>query len=1437
MEPRVFPTGERPNPNVLYSVQQSLNGGVNLGNWTHFGPLNGNLHGGIGRVNCIAFHPDNSSIMLAGAPAGGVWKSTDGGVTWTTNTDLLPNLGVSDIAYDPIHPDTIYLATGDRDAADTYSIGLLKSVDGGATWQTTGMSYTVQQSRRIGGVYVNPKNTQEVVVATRSGIYKSTDGAATFSLAQGGSWQMLTYAPTSSDTLYAGSNIGGNISRSTDAGSTWTALSNGLPVSGVSRVELATTADDPNYVYAVFSASNNGLYGVYRSTDAGSTWTQQLAGSSKNLLHWDANPSGNTSAGSSGGQGWYDLAIAVSPVNKNIVYVGGVNVWRSTNGGSTWSLSAHWYGGGGAAFTHADQHKFVFKPGTGTLYLGNDGGVYSTADGNSYSSLNDGLHITQYYRIDGSESDAEIVIGGAQDNGTHLFDNPNWDRVRGGDGMDNAIAETNSNVMYAAFQYGSFGKSTNRGQSFNANFNLPPNGSGQWVTPFVIDPNDDNILYAGYNQLWKSTNAGASFAATSSSISGSTNSGIDVIAVSKSNSSVIYIAINNSVYKSSNGGSSWTLITGNISNTRTVTDIAISDVDENHIWITKSGYDANAKVFESFNAGTTWTNVTGSLPNLPVNTIIHQDGTNGSIYVGTDIGVYYMDAGATDWVAYMSGLPNVIVNDLEIHYGTGKIKAGTYGRGMWESPLASSFLGKPQAGFTANPSTLCSISDTISLTDESLFLPTSWTWDIYPTTFNYVNGTNSSSQHPEVVFSANGSYTVQLIVQNNSGADTIVKVGAIGVGGLPLSFSEDFTNGMSEDFLVVNPDGGITWADHSAGAGSVFMDFFNYSSVGAKDELLMPVLDFTGFNNVELVYDVAYRTYPNAVDSLNIYVSTDCGASWALLDARGEDGTLNFATGTAMTTMFTPTVASDWRTDTLDLSAYSGMSSVRIKFEGVSDYGNNLYLDNINVTGSVNAAPVADFYVNDTTCEGTDVYFYNTSGVLGQTYSWTFSGGTPSTSTSPNPIVNYTTSGTYDVSLVVGNSVGNDSVYKTSAIVVESSSTPSVAVSANATAICQGEDIEFYAAPVNGGASGAINWYVNGVQRGLSGDTITLNQLSNGDTVVAVLQSSEKCAFPRVVSSADYIVTVRALPTVDAGSYSAICIGESPIVLSGTPAGGSFSGNGVSGSSFDPSTAGVGTHAITYEYTDANGCSNTDVVNISVQTPPTVFLSGSTFCESDPSKAVSGGFPFGGTYTLNGNTITQVDPSALGVGKHYFEYTFDNGTCEGVAGDTITVLAAPSNPTITVDWGILTCDLVGYQYQWLNSNGTPISGETDRVFYPSTPGDYAVRVRAGSSCSATSAYVTIENVSVEERMAGKIDLRVFPNPTSDFVNLSFTLDDQEEVQVELVDVTGRTILIENRGELLGENRVTLDLKPYASGVYFVKLTVGDVTMTKRVVRE
>lgn len=680
-EQRVFPSGQFPARTQLYDEYRevvSRRGGSRsaVANWTEIGPeTSPGGYSGLGRLNCVRINPLDPTAIWVGAAAGGLWKSMNGGVTWSTTTDELPSLGVTDIAFDPLNPSIIYIATGDGDASDDYSVGVMKSTDAGSTWLATGLSWTTSDGVLLNRIIVKPDDPG-ILIAAGTGIHRSTDGGSTWEEVMSTRIYDVELKPGSPETMYASGNLG-NILRSTDAGVSWTALTNGLPAGG-RRVALAVSPSEPDYLYALISNSNSGFLGVYRSTDSGDSWS--LRSNSPNLLGW--SQSGNDT----GGQGWYDLAIAVSPLDPEEVYTGGVNIWKSVNGGSTWSISTMWYAVGGIPNVHADQHDLFFVPGTGTLYAGNDGGIYRTTDGGEdWDWLGEGLRITQFYRFGNSRTDADKILAGAQDNGTKLSNDFSWSDHIGGDGMESLIDYSDPLIMYGTLYYGSIYRTMNGG----ANWTTISNGiseTGGWITPYVIDPVDPQTLYGAYQHVWKTTNRGTTWSIISDFSIGT----LSHIAISQSNPSTIYAGNGGFLYRTTDGGATnWTQMT-RPPGFGTITDIEVHQTDPNHIWATLSGYFDGQKVSESFDGGLTWTNISGTLPNIPTNCILYQHDSPDRIYVGTDLGVWYRDLTMEDWTEYNDGLANVTVTELEIQYATNKLRAATYGRGVWESDVVMS---------------------------------------------------------------------------------------------------------------------------------------------------------------------------------------------------------------------------------------------------------------------------------------------------------------------------------------------------------------------------------------------------------------------------------------------------------------------------------------------------------------------------------------------------------------------------------------------------------------------------------------------------------------------------------------------------------------------------------------------------------------------------
>ncbi|PLX04143.1 MAG: hypothetical protein C0595_04515, partial [Marinilabiliales bacterium] len=774
-EKRVNPvTGEFPEVYAMERFEEYLknNDGQRSvsGNWTSMGPSSsGGGYAGIGRINCVGFNPTDDDKIYVGAAAGGIWKTTDGGSSWTAIGDDNAALGVSDIiVIDGVSDDIIYMATGDRDASDTYSVGVLKSIDGGSTWTTTGLNWTQSQYYIINRLIMDPNDNDIMYAATNGGLYKTTNGAVSWSQISTTTFKDLEFNPSNSTMLYA-SDGWGEIYRSTNSGSSWTSVHS---ESGGRNTRIAVSADNSSNVYVVMANSNSGLHGIFKSTDSGATFTQVFSGGTANLMDWACDGSG------SGGQGWYDLCLAADPNDADILFVGGVNTWKSTDGGSTWNISNHWAGtcGGQATTVHADKHYLAFQNGTSTLFECNDGGIYKTSNsGNSWSDITNTIVISQIYRIGVAQSVSNDVICGLQDNGTKSQENGSWDDVIGGDGMDCAIDPNNANIQYGELYYGNIKKTTNHWNTYNTISN-GISGSGAWVTPYVIDPNNSQILYVGYDDLHKSTNQGNSW----TQISSWGGSNLQSLAVAPSNSQYIYTATYSTMYKTSDGGTNWTNITSGlpVSNS-SITFISVKNDDPNTVWVSISGFNSHG-VYQTTNGGSSWTNISTGLPQLPVNNVIQNrlNTTENELYAATDVGVY-VKVGSANWTAFYSGLPNVNVREVEIYYddavpSNSKIRAGTYGRGLWESDLYTAPL-PPVSDFIAD-NTIPTTVDTVHFTDLTTNNPTSWAWTITPTTFTYIEGTDANSQNPIAIFNDPGFYTVELIATNANGSSTETKV-------------------------------------------------------------------------------------------------------------------------------------------------------------------------------------------------------------------------------------------------------------------------------------------------------------------------------------------------------------------------------------------------------------------------------------------------------------------------------------------------------------------------------------------------------------------------------------------------------------------------------------------------------------------------------------
>lgn len=526
-----------------YKTTKSIN---NNGNWAPIGPFswtNGDTgyNPGNGRINAITVDPTNSNIIYACAASGGVWKSNDAGQTWNTTTDNLIVLGTSDIAINPLNTNILYLATGDRDGLDTYGVGVLKSADAGATWQPTGL-YNEQPSASliINCLAINPENPNIIFAGTNSGLFRTEDSGDNWDeIINYGNFKQVKFNLNNPNTVYA--TDANSFFRSYNNGLSFTEITEGMPTSS-SRIVMDVTAADSNYIYLLVAGQSSKFKGVFQSVDGGSSFTKKVGIDEINLLGYNMDGADEAT------QAWYDLAIAVSPINPLEIYTGGINVWKSTNGGSDWEISTHWYYSQPNNYSHADIHSLDFY--NNKLYCGSDGGAFVKNNNDIWNNISSGLNITQIYKFSNSDISTDMISIGAQDNGSNVLKNNIWKHVMGADGMNTIIDYNLPSICYASYQYGNILKSTNNGESMLQIF-APDDydESSGWVTPYVLSKANSNTMYVGCENIYKTTNGGGTWESTTDLY------GVEfrVMAISQSNENYVYAYNGSSFIKTNNG--------------------------------------------------------------------------------------------------------------------------------------------------------------------------------------------------------------------------------------------------------------------------------------------------------------------------------------------------------------------------------------------------------------------------------------------------------------------------------------------------------------------------------------------------------------------------------------------------------------------------------------------------------------------------------------------------------------------------------------------------------------------------------------------------------------------------------------------------------------------------------------------------------------------
>ncbi len=661
--------------------------GIGGSRWVSLGPTNG-----AGRMTAVAPHPTRIGTVYAGAAGGGVWKTEDGGATWTPLTEDLPDLSVGALAIAPSSPDTIYLGTGEGGFGGFIpGIGLLTSSDAGATWT---LPETIL-ARSFFRISVHPSRPQELFAATDQGGARSTDGGRhwTFSI-PGSTYGVVTEvlrSPANSDTLYAAtwcvlfcSEHASRILKSTDGGATWTSKSAGLPVTVddtfSERLSLAMSPSDPRVFYAATALPNSGgrlLAHIYKSTDGGESWSDLPA----------------VRSAASGGvatyfnlQSWYDNVLAVSPEDPNTVVAGGVRAVRSTDGGASWSVVEQ------PGF-HVDQHDFQYQG--STLWIANDGGIFVSSDhGASIAARNAGLVTRQYYALGNDLAHRNRVVAGSQDNGTGQRTDAGgteWRDILGADGFECASSPLAPNLLYATTQFGAIYRSKDAGAPEVSFSRITPPYEPEETLPFrtvfALAPGTPTTIYTGSFRIWRSKDAGDTWvplpASTADGAPWPTGTSVTAIAIAPSAAEVLWVAQGRTVFRSTDSGRTWQGAASGLPGAR-INGLEVDPRDPSTAYVALATTLGPA-VYRTADAGAHWEPRAAGLPAAFAAIVVRVDPTDPNVlFCGTDVGVFRSADRGSSWTRFGTGLPAVSVQDLEIAADASIVRIATHGRGAWE---------------------------------------------------------------------------------------------------------------------------------------------------------------------------------------------------------------------------------------------------------------------------------------------------------------------------------------------------------------------------------------------------------------------------------------------------------------------------------------------------------------------------------------------------------------------------------------------------------------------------------------------------------------------------------------------------------------------------------------------------------------------------------
>lgn len=942
---------------------------LSLSTWTAIGPASLNSGGGLvsGRIAGIAVDPTNASNIYIAAAGGGVWKTTNGGTSWTPLTDNQETLAMGAIAIAPTDPEKIYAATGEANNSgdSNHGYGILVSNDGGSTWtlSTASGAFT---GNVIGQVAVDPTNENTAYAAVggypengnyyvNSGIWKTTDGGTTWTNMTGAAgldaylpWSSVVVDPNTPSIIYAAlgdpyNQLSDNgVYRSTNGGTTWSELTNAAHTTTTGRIALAVSpAANQSGKHVLYVAeesdATSGLYYFGRSdnADAATPTFTTLTSDTPNFL---------------GGQGWYDIALNVDA--NGVVYAAGVenysaggadNIIRSTNLGVTWSdISIV-----GGVEPHTDCHAIAFDS-SNRMLVGNDGGIYrydSTVP--SWTDLNSNLNTIQLEGIGLHPTSTGMVVGGSQDNGTEVYSNSlEWSETAGGDGGLAQISQTDPSTCYAIHPVGSFGASAffqeSNGNCAAGTWSAATSGfvnaNANFYPPFMVDPTNGNHLTVGLDRDYESTDDAAAWSAISTPGSAGFNSGsndVDSVALSPANGpyqQVLYVATGGSfamtsqIFVSTDDGSAWTerdlptcTQNADISEGCRVNQIVTdpNDPSGQTAFAVISTYSATSShVYQTTNAGASWTDISGNIPNLPTWSIQIDTDAAHTAYVANDTGVFSSPSPYSTWTAYGTGLPNAQGLNLQLNSSLHLLALATHGRGAWEILTPSTTQATPTVTWpTASTITYPQALSVSKLTGGSA----SYNGSPVAGTFAFTSPTtvpHAGVQSESVTFTPTDTtdYTtvtgsVSVKVNQKVPTPAWPKPAAITYGTALGAKQLDATSGIAGTFSYTPAAGTIL----SAGTQTLSALFTPTDTVDYKTATVTTTITVNPAKPVITWKTPAAITYKTALSSKQLDATANTPGTFVYSPAAG---TVLTAGNQTLSVTFTPTDTTDYTTAT-----------------------------------------------------------------------------------------------------------------------------------------------------------------------------------------------------------------------------------------------------------------------------------------------------------------------------------------------------------------------------------------------------------------------------------------------------------------------------------------------------------------------------------------